>query len=305
MFDVSIIYVNYFTIELLKESLNSFFKYAKGFSFEIIVVDNSCSCEEKNNLNSFCQSIGARLLVMNRNAGFGSANNEAARISNAKFLYFINTDTIFVSNACYELFRFLVLHPRCGIAGSNLLTKDMKPNFSFCVAEKNLENEKKEDCFFFKKPIEFNDTYSAFKVNGFVSGASFMISKNSFDAVGGFCNRIFLYADEAYLCYRVINSLGKDIYNVPSSRLIHLDGGSFDESSEKRILFSCDGNYEYYCSIFGEQQGLNYLIYKQKVFARNMIISLLTLNFKKYKKFKLFFKIYKNKSKIVRKHKDD
>ena len=294
--DVSVIYVNYNTSHLLEESLKSFKQFSDGFSYEIIVVDNSCNETENLLLEKVSKEYSTTNIYLDNNSGFGCGNNEGAKKANGKYLYFVNCDTIFVSNACFELLYFISNNPNCGIVGSNLLSKDGSPNYSFSLEEKNLKNEKTNDRLLKSKKngLHFNNGESPLKINGFVSGASFMISKECFDKLGGFPKEIYLYAEESYLCYQLIHKLGLDIYNVPSSRLIHLEGKSFG-ADETRIKHACNGNYTYYELLFGKDVAKQYLKHKIKIYNRNAVLCFVAFKFSKSKKFCIFSRVYKKK----------
>lgn len=105
--DVSVIYVNYKTSFLLEESIKSLLEFSICFTYEIIIVDNSCSDEERIKLIDISNRYNVRLIVLPENNGFGCANNEASKIASGKYLYFLNCDTKLISNACFELFSFL------------------------------------------------------------------------------------------------------------------------------------------------------------------------------------------------------
>lgn len=294
--DVSIIYVNYKTAKLLEDSIKSVRKYSSGFSYEIIVVDNSCDDAENGKLEQLRETYGFKLFYSD-NVGFGSANNLGVSRANGKYLHFVNCDTLFISNACFELFIFLENHPTVGIVGSNLYSEEMDHIFSFQKNEKNLKNEKKDASIFniFRsKSNTINKSMEPTPIGGFVSGASLMISKCIFNKVGGFPKEIFLYAEEAYLCYQLIHKLNLEIYNIPSSKIIHLEGKSFG-ISEARIRNSCDGNFVYYNLLFGQDMAIKYLKTMVNIFRRNEMFYLLTFKNDKKTKFSLFKKVYKEK----------
>lgn len=296
--DISIIYVNYKTSHLLENSISSLVNFSEGFSYEIIVVDNSSSDVESRNLERIVNRFGCTI-IHSDNVGFGNANNIGVLHSHGKYVYFLNSDTLFISNACLELFKFLEYNPDTGIVGSNLYSLNMENIFSFQLDEKNLKNERKNASLvkiFGRRKKTINKTDIPISISGFVSGASLMMSKENFLKIGGFPKSIFLYAEEAYLCYSLIHKLNLKIYNIPSSRIIHLEGKSFD-ANERRIGYSCEGNFIYYTLIFGRDIAIKYLKLMISLFRRNAILSLITLQKNKFLKFKLFEKVYKNKLK--------
>jgi GT2 family glycosyltransferase len=72
--DVSIIIINYNTIKLLVDAIDSIFVKTEGINYEIIVVDNNSSDSAKTIL---LEKYGdkVRFIGLQENIGFGRANN--------------------------------------------------------------------------------------------------------------------------------------------------------------------------------------------------------------------------------------
>ena len=290
MIDVSIILVNYKTSFLVKNVISSIKEESYNFSYEIIIVDNSQDNEEYQKL---LENKDAIIINSGENLGFGKANNLGAKSANGKYLYFLNTDTLLMNNSIYELKKFLDDNNNVSIVGSNLYKKDGTPNHSFISHEINYNNIKKSNFIFplikkfFNLREDFNNSDSPLKIFGYVSGASLMIKKNDFDLLEGFDKNIFMYSEEVLLCYRVIHELGKCIYNIPSSRVMHFEGASFENSiNYSRYKVSVDGESIYYLKAFGKEETLKILKLKAKQFHNKAIISRFLFKKEKYIKFK-------------------
>ena len=128
--DVSIILVNYNTEELLVHAIKSVYEHSKGFTFEIIVVDNHSRNSPKDRLNTeFGQQVV--YIPMAENVGFGRANNAGIKIARGKYLFLLNTDTYLLNNAIFILKEYMDAHPDVGSSGGNLFTADLKPTYSY------------------------------------------------------------------------------------------------------------------------------------------------------------------------------
>ncbi|MBR4770370.1 MAG: oligosaccharide repeat unit polymerase, partial [Clostridia bacterium] len=114
--DVSVVFVNYFTCDLTCQAIASVRERSRGFTYEIIVVDNSCDEAEFARLTERLQGL-ATVIDAKGNLGFGRANNLAATKAKGKYLFFLNTDTLLLNNAIFELYAFLEQNPRAGVAG--------------------------------------------------------------------------------------------------------------------------------------------------------------------------------------------
>lgn len=83
----SVIIVNYNTKELTKNCLNSIFSNCSESDFEIIAVDNN---SQDGSIEMLKKDFGdkIKLIANSKNIGFGSANNQAAKIAQGECLFF-------------------------------------------------------------------------------------------------------------------------------------------------------------------------------------------------------------------------
>lgn len=273
--DVSVVFVNYFTCDLTCQAIASVRERSRGFTYEIIVVDNSCDGAEFARLTERLQGL-ATVIDAKGNLGFGRANNLAATKAKGKYLFFLNTDTLLLNNAIFELYAFLEQNPRAGVAGGNLYNAEAVPNHSFEKDEKNLANERKQGSLLtafshhFIRRRDFNYSDRPMKIDGYVCGADLLIRSDVFRTLHGFDDDIFMYAEEALLCRRVIFEAGYEIYSVPSAGIIHLEGKSFKGVSERKIRAKADGNFIYYEKSFGHDAAMEYLDIHVDVFQKKM-----------------------------------
>lgn len=257
--DVSIILTNYKTSHLAKAAIESIIEKSTGFSYEIIIVDNTNDSEEFARLKAL-ENLGVKAINSNGNLGFGKANNLGVQHASGDYVFLINTDTLLINNAIYELFSFIKERKDVGAVGPNLYCKDLTPTHSFIMKEKNIANELKDNSptaalirKLQNKRNDFNYTNIPVEVFGYICGASLMMRRSEFLLLGGFEKEIYMYAEEALLCYRIIHELKMKLYNVPSGKIIHLEGASFKERSESNAKCFIDGTYVYYKKAFGEQ----------------------------------------------------
>lgn len=260
--DVSIILINYKTSHYVKNIIADIIKNTRDISFEIIVVDNSNDEEEFNKLLQL--KTNARIINTGANIGFGKGNNLGTKYANGDYLLFLNTDTQLIGNTIGILHGFISNNHRIGIVGPNMFTKDGLPNNSYEKEEKSLKREGKGFIYnhFHRKHTKdffFNSSGKPLNIQGYICGACLMISKENFTKLGGFDDDIFMYAEDALLCYRLRNGLGLEVYNVPDAKIIHFEGGSFDKISKTRAAFIANGNYIYYKKCFGEKIAKKYL----------------------------------------------
>lgn len=285
--DVSIILINYNTKQLTIDCIDSITKLSEGFEYEIIVIDNQ---SKDDSVESFKKLNNSHLVLIenNDNEGTSRAFNKAAKKAKGKYVFWLNTDTILINNAIYELYSFMESHPDCGVCGGNLYKLDKSPNFSFRVPmfepkleikELGLRYQLKlkdehyiEDNFFNKsdKPIEAAR----------ISGADVMIRSELFKKVGYFDDNLFMYGEELEFEYRVLTQTSYKSYNVPSSKIIHLEGGSFKKEAksfnEFHFFHQILGFTKMFYKHFGEKWALKYLkSYKSMLSKRTLICKVL------------------------------
>lgn len=125
--DVSIIIVNYNTKELIKNCINSIYKYTNDIEFEIIVSDNGSIDGSIEMLKSEFPNV--ILIENNANLGFGKANNKGLRIAKGKYIFYLNSDTVLLNNAVKIFYDYWEQSPNkneIGALGCNLLDGDGK-----------------------------------------------------------------------------------------------------------------------------------------------------------------------------------
>lgn len=247
--DVSIIIVNYNTTQLVIDCINSIHEKTKSVNFEIIVVDNNSPDRSIENLKTIFPKI--KLILSEKNAGFGAGNNLGNKYAIGKYLFLLNSDTLLLDNAIYEFFTFMEKTPNAGVCGGNLLTKNLKPNMSFHHLRPSLILSFNEFCFnIFTRILYKNQLYYSFSkhpisVNGFITGADFFISKKVFDKLNGFDEDFFMYYEETELSHRVSN-LGYKFYVLPYVKIIHFEGGSQAKSSINKKKWMEESKKLYY-----------------------------------------------------------
>ncbi len=229
MIDVSIIYVNYNTVSLLTDSIDSVLVKTVGVTYEILVVDNnSVDNSQQILLQKYADKI--QYIALPANIGFGKANNEAIKIASGRNILLLNPDTILMNNAVKVLSDYLDHNLDVGVCCGNLYTKELEPTFSH---HKYLPSLITELDILFHSPLKsifknLQHNYSDYPMEvGFVSGANFMTRKSILNEVGLFDADFFMYYEETELLVR-IRKKGYTFYNVPSAKIVHLEGQSFE-----------------------------------------------------------------------------
>lgn len=236
----SIIIVNYNCAEHTCNCIESIYKYCLGTSFEIIVVDNASSGSLVNVITERFPDV--KLIVNDKNLGFGVANNIGSRIALGEYLFFLNPDTILLSDTVSEFYTFLEhCGGRIGCCGGNLVTPDGKPNTSFGnfpsvlqqfsdIGFRSLYKRYYNEKLTMAGRCDFDEIRTV----DYLVGAAVFIKKQLFEGTGGFDERFFMYYEETDLFYR-LNKFGYKSYLLPEVKIIHLEG----------VASSSEGTFNY------------------------------------------------------------
>ena len=216
--DLSIIIVNYNTADLLNQCLLSL-DQDKGALFELIVVDNASKDHSDRVINEWGPRI--KVIANDVNVGFGCANNQGIRISQGRYLFFLNPDTEVQPGAFLAMLDFMDAHPDIGLAGTKIFESDgtVQPSVEYVY------------------PGQHYDTFDYRQLKGeiaWVSGASMIARKEAVEKLEGFDERFFLYAEEIDLCLR-IRQAGWALGYIPDATIVHKGGGSSSGLSTKDV----------------------------------------------------------------------
>ncbi len=250
MADVSVIIVNYNSEALLAASIESVYKYTKGVSFEIIVVDNNSEKESQERLKSILSHYsGVRLVPLEQNVGFGRANNAAVPFAQGEYLLLLNPDTVLLNDAVSILKDYLEIHESVAVCGGNLFDSEMRPVTSFHRLFPSVIGELNSLSFYLPERLRygknrfFNHTGKPLDVAA-ITGADLMIKKSVVQQLGLFDESFFMYYEDTELCHR-IRKAGYGIMSIPEARIQHLEGRSSSNMKRKADIVSA-GRKNYY-----------------------------------------------------------
>lgn len=250
MIDLSIILVNYNTTSLLADAIESVVQHTKQLDYEIIVVDNA-STDDVLSLQTKFPAI--KLKILSQNVGFGRANNAGVEEANGRNILFLNPDTLLEDNSLKLLSDYLDAHEKVGICGANLYDANRLPAHSFKRLFPGILVELDAACKGCLLPIrygknkEFNYGSKPLEV-AYICGADLMIKRNVWDEVGGFDPAIFMYYEDALLCYQV-KKKGYQVVSVPAAKVVHLEGKSFT-LNEKRESIIFAGRNVFFTTVY-------------------------------------------------------
>jgi len=270
MFDIAVILINYNSSEHSINCIRSIIeKTSKNLNYQIIITDNCSEKEDYMKLKSFCDEVEFSNLELHRsniNSGFGGGNMFGVQFANAKYLAFVNNDTLLKNDCLSILKNAFDTNPNIGIAGAQAY----KENGDFMISLDHFASPTREiigrsflETINSKKYPKRKKKYSnPIQVN-FVPGSFMFVRANDFYEVGGFDTNIFLYYEETDLCIRLANK-SKFAYLIPEAEFIHFHGVSTGKSLaiKKELKISLLYIIRKHYGFFGHKLVMAFLILK-------------------------------------------
>jgi N-acetylglucosaminyl-diphospho-decaprenol L-rhamnosyltransferase len=213
---VSVLVVNFRTPEFTAVAVES--ALAQPNAHEIIIVDNASGDGSFKYLTErFLDQPKVTIIEAPANKGFGAGNNLAAKSASCDFLFLLNSDATFKSNALAKLLDFrTTVGERCIVAPEvvtgSLQMQQVDSFGSFPTSRRILTQQTKRN--------------RASLTPDWVSGCAFLIDRSLFNEVGGFDERIFMYFEDVLLCWH-IRQLGCQVHRNLNARVEHLGGCSY------------------------------------------------------------------------------
>lgn len=245
MMDLSIIIVNYNVKEFLKNLIDSIRKAMQNLSVEIIVVDNASTDGSVEEISVKYPDI--KLIVNQRNVGFGSANNQAMEIAKGKYFLLINPDTIVREDTFTNLVKFCEENSNTGMVGCKVLNPDGSlqlacrrsfpgPWTSFTKVT-GLSTLFPRSKLFARYNLTYLDENKISEVDA-ISGSFMFMKREVYDNIGGFDPKFFMYGEDLDLCFRT-QQAGYKVYYVPTTEIIHYKGESTKRSNldEMKVFY--------------------------------------------------------------------
>lgn len=228
--DVSVIIVNYNTVDLTKGCIKSINEKTQGLTYEIIVVDNASS-EGTEGLDE--QPI--ELVKSDKNLGFAGGNNLGISHASGDYILLLNSDTVLENDAISIVWEYLRSKPNMGAASSLLRYPNGKlqhvcqrfPSAKYIAIElfrlqkfwsKSKAARVLKGAFFDHKTETTTD---------WVWGTFFMFKKSILDEFPGkkLSDDFFMYGEDMQWCME-LKRIGYAIGYQPAAKVVHYMGGS-------------------------------------------------------------------------------
>jgi hypothetical protein len=238
--ELSIIIVNWRSVEFLQKCLATIYATTRGIEFEVIVVDNASFDGAAEMTSRVFPQV--RFVQSQKNIGFAKANNLGFRHSAGENLLLLNPDTEIVGDAFPTMLSVLRSNPGAGIVGCKLLNSDGSIQMS-CVQRFPSILNQAVDADYLRAKFPGLAIWGTRAVTEpdcapapveVISGACLLIRRSIFEKLNGLSSDYFMYAEDVDLCYRTAQ-LGWKAYYTGQAEVIHHGGRSSDSATRNNF----------------------------------------------------------------------
>lgn len=245
--NVSIIIVNYNTVQLTLNCISSVIQQTKEIEYEIILVDNASTDESVSQVQNKYPSVN--VIANTSNLGFGKANNVGAEYAKGEYIFLLNSDTILLNNVAKFFYDFIKQHYNEQIGALGCVMFDEQNSLNYTNSFNKFPTLKNTIADSFERLLHVKNRKLQQRIeelskNGFISvdyitGADLFMKRSIFNELGGFDPRFFMYYEEVDLQYSMeLMNLTRFIINGP--RIIHFEGGATSKkmtAKKRRMIY--------------------------------------------------------------------
>lgn len=224
--DVTISIVTYNSKELIKRCLRSIFRYTKGISYEVIVVDNASSDGTVAMIKKEFPQVTC--IANKKNHYYAKGNNQSLHLAKGKYFLILNSDTYFVDNSLKKMVKYMEKNSKVGAIEGLEIYEDKKivstgslfstPLIDFY--ELSLIGKRMQD----KKLIRKYRIIGKNRTKNFSidvgCDAFLMVTTKIMRKLHGYDEKLLLYYTENDLCLR-IKQLGYAIIHYGEAKVYH------------------------------------------------------------------------------------
>jgi len=230
--DISIVILNYNSIDFLKGCLESIEKSELNHvSVEIVVVDNASTDDSVAVIRHEYPEV--KLIASKKNKGFAAGNNLAVKKTRGKYILFLNPDTVLEPNTLYKVYEYMEKHKDVGVATPRLELANGELDYS---THRGFPTPLNALFFFtgianlFPKIKIFAGYTHGWKLDdpsphevGVISGAFFFVRRKAAKEVGWWDEDYFWYGEDIEFSYS-LKEAGWKVMFLPKVHTLHYKG---------------------------------------------------------------------------------
>lgn len=246
--DLSIVIVNWNTIDLLSDVLQSVYDNPAGIRSEVIVIDNAST---DGSADMVTRAFPRAILIRNTdNRGFAAANNQGFELATGRHILLLNSDTVVLGDVLGASVRYLDAHPDVGAMGCRVLNPDgsMQRTCSMWPSLLNLALLT-SGLWKLRRPRAAARFLGRYQMAGWerdserpvevISGCYLMLRREVMEQIGPLDETFFFFGEETDWCRRM-REAGWRLMFAPVGEIIHHGGASARKLNHRRDLLLTD-----------------------------------------------------------------
>lgn len=242
--DLSIVIVEWNTIDLLRDCLRSIYQNQGDLRLEVIVVDNASVDGSPEMVETEFPQV--QQIRNSENLGFAAANNLGFALCKGRHILLLNSDTYVIGDVLKQSVAYLDAHQDVGAMGCRILNPDLTMQRTCSMWPRLL------DLLFmtsgaWKLPYPkflgryqithwARDTEQEVEV---ISGCYLMLRRSVLEQVGPFDEAFFFFGEETDWCRRMRDS-GWRLMFAPVGEIVHYGSASARKLNHRRDLMLTD-----------------------------------------------------------------
>ncbi len=249
--EIAVVVVTHNSAACVGACLHSVECHTRGATYEVIVVDNaSRDCTRELVARDHPQ---AKIVARARNGGLSAGINDGVAASSGAYIAVLNPDVRFESDVLSALARQLREQPDIGVIAPKLLDDDGTLQLS-CRAFPGYATALFSRYSLLTRAFPSNSRSRDYLMLAYdhaserdvdwVSGATLMLPRRVFDALGGWDAGFFMFNEDVDLCRRVHNAGMRVVYQ-PAVAVHHTIGVS-KSASPRMVLERHRSMWRYY-----------------------------------------------------------
>lgn len=245
--DLSIVVVNWNTLDLLRDVLRSVHDNPAGIRSEVIVIDNASS---DGSADMVADEFPQTVLIRNAdNRGFAAANNQGFSVSTGRHILLLNSDTIVLGDVLGASVRYLDTHPDVGAMGCRVLNPDRSMQRTCSMWPSLLNLTLLTSGLWKLHPPVLARFLGRYQMMGWqrdserpvevISGCYLMLRREVLEQIGPLDEDFFFFGEETDWCRRMRDA-GWRLMFAPVGEIIHYGGASAHKLNHRRDLLLTD-----------------------------------------------------------------
>jgi len=244
--DLTVIIPNYNTRALLRNCIDSIYRYVDGINFEVICVDGN---SPDGSADMVAENFPDVILIRNTsNESYARSVNQGIRIARGQYVCLLDSDTLLIENAFKPLVQFMNEHPDAAVCGPKLLNPDG-------TVQHHIRSFASLGVFFlqtlnwhklFPKSRLMNRyyntdfDYSRAQPVESIGTSAYVIRRSTWEAVGLFDER-FRWAMPDLAYNYTLHRLGYKVYYTPRAQVVHFGGQTASQDVLRALREQCQG----------------------------------------------------------------